>query len=444
LVDNENNINNEESKIFDKDDNGNQPADFRTRCINIDCVFNSSIDINDVRNLCNNPALNIKSEKTEITLAICSEFRSKKDYKFVKPDVVIDLKTNTSINIEKPAEEVTVEEISVITQKELIDDVNEKKGIIEENIPLSPQIIETPVSENLQITLTNGNLQNFQILKRLYQPYLKRGLIFSVIIHLVAIGIFYSLFSSGRGKSISVPPEQRIVVIEDIEQPKFEPPDVDKKTEISDDGTDVASKEVRPDIKPKNIKPKITRPTEKIIDTNLVNNDSNSISKDTSSFVTARDTNMTYLPDSLFQAYMTDTNFIPITFNWPNGWIVKDTKNDYNYTKEVGVTIQNSLDADSLTTYIVLRLNPDPVEFDQMKRKIKNTILMKDTTYECFATDPEKSIQKSKKVDYNFWIDTKTKYTVIVKSETKPEFFEINKLLIEGIVRSIRILKKQI
>jgi len=69
------------------------------RCINIDCAFNSSLDITQERNLCNHPNLRVSSNLAEITIAICSEFRYKKDYKFKKPNTLVDLKTRNVVDI---------------------------------------------------------------------------------------------------------------------------------------------------------------------------------------------------------------------------------------------------------------------------------------------------------------------------------------------------------
>src|SRR5512138_3791239 len=78
-----------------KEYNDNSKGLVKPRCINIDCAFNSSLNPGDRRNFCNHPNVFVAQEALEITIAICSEFRSKKDYKFEKPYTLIDLKDNT-------------------------------------------------------------------------------------------------------------------------------------------------------------------------------------------------------------------------------------------------------------------------------------------------------------------------------------------------------------
>ena len=67
----------------------NNTADKRLRCINIDCVFNSSNEPDSERNLCQHPNLKVESKFADITIAICSEFRSKKDYRLEPIDALL-------------------------------------------------------------------------------------------------------------------------------------------------------------------------------------------------------------------------------------------------------------------------------------------------------------------------------------------------------------------
>ena len=67
-----------------------------------------------------------------------------------------------------------------------------------------------------EIILTDSKSSNLQVLKRLYQPYLRRGITFSIIFHLFMIwALFVTLVK--KDENNNVPPQQRIVVVEDIE-----------------------------------------------------------------------------------------------------------------------------------------------------------------------------------------------------------------------------------
>lgn len=123
---------------------------------------------------------------------------------------------------------------------------------------------------------------------------------------------------------------QRIVVVEDLEMPKFDPPDIDKikedeqklleEQEIKDN-----TKDVRPKIQKKTITPNIKRPIDNTKDTNLSKlNDTNKVKNDSNLTKNPRDTNRIQIPDSLKATY--DKNEIGLIVNFPKGWKLLDNR----------------------------------------------------------------------------------------------------------------------
>lgn len=113
---------NEITHNTEKGDKSHQNGKF-LRCINIDCIFNSSNEQGAKRNTCSHPNVIVESRFADITIAICSEFRSKKDYTFEKPATIVEVKTGEKTEI-KGRPDLGIETIEKVTTKELEDDVN--------------------------------------------------------------------------------------------------------------------------------------------------------------------------------------------------------------------------------------------------------------------------------------------------------------------------------
>ena len=237
------------------------------RCINIDCVFNSSNVFKAKRNTCSHPKVAVESRFADITIAICSEFRSKKDYTFQQPSTLLEVKTGIKTEIEHTPE-IGVTPVEKVTTEELEKSVSKTKKKDEQIlIPVvKPQIIEAmpevkeDVSYSEKYNLTDNPKSDFLILRKFYQPYTKKGFIGSVAIHLFIIFLLYLLIvpKDEEQNSNSL---QRIVVVEDLDMPKFDPPDVDKMKEEELKIKEDEKKDVRPEITPKKITPHIKRPT---------------------------------------------------------------------------------------------------------------------------------------------------------------------------------------
>lgn len=425
----------------------------KLRCINIDCVFNSVNRPDSERNLCCHPNLKVESKYADITIAICSEFRSKKDYKLQDSTTLIDLKTKKEITI-SGTPEPSFTQIEKITQEELEKSVAKpKKKVVkpEEKQVTKPAepVFEAPViikaGETMEeaaeeYKLTTSKTSNFLILRRLYQPYLRKGMIVSIIFHLFAVWVLY-LSLVPKGEKNDVPQQQRIVVVEDIETPKFDPPDLDKpKEQPVDIGEN--TQEVRPKITPKNIKPHIKRPVDESRDTTELTNvtPGDSLKHITDSLLIANmDTTKLFIPDSL-KNFMPE-NAIGMKLWYPKNWKLTDNRSvNLNLEQFKGVIINtDSLSEDPGAVSIFVQID-DPKHSNYNKTVFKNTFQMDDSLTTAFSTDPV--LTGSQRISFKFFIftDPTGQSNVFVNSETKKEMFDKYKKYIEAIVRSIQIL----
>jgi hypothetical protein len=446
------------AKNITEKENNNLPAG-KLRCINIDCVFNSSNKPDSERNFCNHPNLRVESKFADITIAICSEFRSKKDYRLEDSSTLVELKTNEVIRIEgSPEPEFT--KIKKVTQKDLEQSVKKrgargkKEKITEEDKtakPAStayaaPTIIKSDESKPdivEEYHLTSSKTSNFLILKRLYQPYLRRGITFSIIFHFFALWILY-LSLVPKNDQNNEKPKQRIVVVEDIETPKFEPPDLDKPKEPE---TDVGenTKDIRPKITPKNIKPKIKRPVDEVKDTTELTSNLTSISDSlkhiTDSLLALNlDTTRLIIPDSL-KNFMPE-NAIGMKLWYPHNWKLTDNRSlNLNLEQFKGVIINtDSLSEDPGAVSIFVQID-DQKHSAYNKTVFKNTFEMDDSLTIAFSTDPV--LTGSQRITYKFFLftDPTGESNVFVNSETKKDLFDKYRKYIEAIVRSIQIIK---
>jgi hypothetical protein len=445
----------DKEKKSDKE-NTNPPVK-KLRCINIDCVFNSANKPGAKRNFCNHPNLKVESNMADVTIAICSEFRSKKDYLLEDKFTLVDLKTNKQIQV-KGAPEPEVSDIEKVTQEDLEQSVSEKVGKKPkeqhvkapeqpkpaETVYETPTIISTGESEQEiaeEYKLTSSKTSNFVILKKLYQPYLRRGLIVSIFVHLFIIWILY-LSLVPKNEKNEIQPKQRIVVVEDIQTPKFNPPDIDKQAEKK---PEVNIDVVRPKIKPKNIKPKIVRPVDEDKDTTGLTSNltevTDSLKRVTDSLLALnQDTTRIIIPDSL-KNFMPE-NAIGMKLWYPKNWKLTDNRSvNLNLEQFKGVIINtDSLSEDPGAVSIFVQID-DPKHSAYNKTVFKNTFEMDDSLIIAFSTDPV--LTGSKRISYKFFLftDPTGQSNVFVNSETKEDMFEKYRKYIEAIVRSIQIVK---
>lgn len=428
----------------------NIPPNRKLRCINIDCVFNSANKPNAKRNFCSHPNLTVESNMGDITIAICSEFRSKKDYRLKDKYTLVDLKTKKQIKV-KGAPEPAIEDIKKVTQKDLEQRVAAEKT--EETIRSKPTVYETPevitAGEPKQdfteeYNLTSSKSSNFVILKKLYQPYLRRGIIFSIFIHLFLIWMLY-ISLVPKSENNETKPVQRIVVVEDIQTPKFDPPDLDKQKEKKPEDIGENTDIVRPKIKPKKIKPKIVRPVDEEEDTTGLTSNLNlvtdSLKRVTDSLLALyQDTSRLVIPDSL-KNFMPE-NAIGMKLWYPNNWKLTDNRSvNLNLEQFKGVIINtDSLSEDPGAVSIFVQID-DPKHSAYNKTVFKNTLEMDDSLVIAFSTDP--TLTGSQRISYKFFLftDPTGQSNVFVNSETKKDLFEKYRKYIEAIVRSIQIVK---
>jgi len=449
----------------EKDEKTHQNGKF-LRCINIDCVFNSSNEQGAIRNTCSHPNVVVESRFADITIAICSEFRSKKDYSFEKPATIVELKTGEKTEI-KGRPDVGIETIEKVTTKDLENEVTKsaketskpvsgaevvKDNSINVQDHIKPFIIEAAAKDPAEMTpdeiynLSTKPGTDFLILKKLYQPNTRKGLIGSVIFHLFLLFVMYQFFVPKEEKTEGEH-NQRIVVVEDLEMPKFDPPDIDKikedeekklleEQEIKDN-----TKDVRPKIQKKTITPNIKRPNDNTPkDTNLVNtNDTNKVKNDSNLTKNTRDTNRIEVPDSLKASY--DENEIGLKLWFPKGWKLLDNRAvNLNQKEFNGVILAtDSLSEDPGAVNIFLLVD-DPQHSAYNKATYKNPFPMDDSIVAGYVTDPIKSSGKKFSTKYYLFTDpTGMKNIQVSVDYASQAMMEKYQKLVDAVVRSIKI-----
>ena len=430
------------------------------RCINIDCVFNSSNEQGAVRNTCNHPNVVVESRFADITIAICSEFRSKKDSTFEKPVTLIEIKSGEKTEIlGRP--DVGAETIEKVTTKELEDGLIKTEAVqvtdpeyinVDDNAVTPPVIIST-VPEELQdqspdfiYNLSTKPGTDFLILKKLYQPNTRKGLIGSILFHFFLLFLMYQ-FLVPKEENHNTENNQRIVVVEDLEMPKFDPPDIDKIKEeeerLKQEEEDVKdnTKDVRPKINKKTITPRIKRPLDNntppdtnnkvnINDTNKIKNDSNLVKRDTSRI---------QVPDSLKAAY--NENEIGLKMWYPQGWSILDNRRVNLNQKEFNglIVAADSLSEDPGAVNLFILID-DPQHSSYNKATYKNPFTMDDSLIVAYVTDPIKSSGKKFSTKYFLFTDpTGLKNIQVNVDFASQAMMEKYQKLVDAVIASIKI-----
>jgi hypothetical protein len=422
------------------------------RCINIDCIFNSSNDFGGVRNTCCHPKVAVESRFADITIAICSEFRSKKDYSFEKPSSIFDLKTGEKQEIVS-IPEIGVTPVKTVTTEELEESVTNETGSKPEPeqiiIPtVKPQIIQPEPVFHEELTfyekynLSDNPKGDFLILKKLYQPYTRKGFIFSVIIHLFIIFFMFLFIVPKDEEDPNNNNLQRIVVVEDLEMPKFDPPDVDKMKEDEEKKNEEVksdeTKNIRPNIQKKTVIPKINRPSLDKTDTNKVSiNDSNKFKPDSN--LTKLDTTKFIMPDSLRQNF--SENEVGLSMDYlRDGWKIIDNKTITGEKSFTGVIMRlDSLNPDVKNVTVFIHMD-DPAHSAYNKNTYKNIFTMDDSTI-AYVTDPMKMSGKSTEFKYFLFTDPTGQKNVYINAQfNNEEVLKSYKPKVDAVIRTIKIL----
>lgn len=442
----------------EKDTKSHQNGKF-LRCINIDCVFNSSNEQGAIRNTCSHPNVVVESRFADITIAICSEFRSKKDYSFEKPATIIELKTGEKTEI-KGRPDVGIETIEKVTTRELEEDVNRTFQTTDEPLNkdreinvqdhIKPLIIEAAAKDPSEMTpdemynLSTRPGTDFLILKKIYQPNTRKGLIGSIFFHFFLLFLIYQFFVPKEEKH-NGENNQRIVVVEDLEMPKFDPPDIDKikeeeqklleEQEIKDN-----TKDVRPKIQKKTITPNIKRPVDNTKDTNLVKtNDTNKVKNDSNLTKNTRDTNRIEIPDSLKATY--DENEIGLKLWFPKEWKLVDNRTvNLNQKEFSGIILATDTASEDPGAVNIFLLIDDPQHSAYNKATYKNPFQMDDSMVVGYVTDPIKSSGKKFSTKYYLFTDpTGAKNIQVNVDYASQAMMEKYQLTVDAVVRSIKI-----
>ena len=439
-----------DSKIEKKSKLSQEPKVLR--CINIDCVFNSSNEFGGVRNTCSHPKVAVESKFADITVAICSEFRSKKDYDFEKPSTIIDLKTGDKTEIINtpeigitPVEKVTTDELEKsVTFK---DEKHPEQQII---IPtVKPRIIEASPQEGEELSfsekynLTDNPKSDFLILRKLYQPYTRKGFISSIIIHIAAIIIMYQYIVPKEDDQNSNS-QQRIVVVEDLEMPKFDPPDIDKLKEEEKKAEEEEKTDIRPKITTKKITPKIYRPSTDDADTNKSLTSDTNVSKVDSSLVNKnQDTSRYVIPDSLRTSFSENEVGLFMQYDRTQ-WNLIDSRTINSNKNFTGVILGiDSTKEDYKGVTIIINID-DPVNPKYNKATYKNIFAMDDSNVIAYATDPIKLSGKKSEYKYYLFTDNTNQKNIQINVEFINEaMLEKYKKVVDAIIRTIKIVPPQ-
>jgi hypothetical protein len=436
------------------------------RCINIDCVFNSSNQHGAIRNTCSHPNVIVESRFADITIAICSEFRSKKDYAFEKPATLIDLKSKEKTEIVgRPAvgattiEKVTTQDLeqeishkeSTYNEKTSRDTPQETIAIKNEDLAVKPVVIESGEVKQDELlpseiyNLTDRPGSNFLILKKIYQPNTRTGLIVSIGFHLFLILMMWQFLVPKDETADDTTNNQRIVVVEDVEMPKFEPPDLDKLKEeeekLKEEEVKDNTANIRPKINNKRITPNIKRPnTNDDVDTNkIVTNDSSKIKNDSNLTKNNRDTNRIVVPDSMKAAY--DQNDVGLKMWFPVGWKLMDNRqvnlNQKEFNGVIVATDSTSEDPGAVNMFVII---DDPKHSKYNKATYKNPFPMDDSLTVAYVTDPQKGSGKRMSTKYFLFTDPTGLKNIEVNVEFASQaMMEKYQKLVDAVVRSIKI-----
>lgn len=466
----ENEVKNTKENSEKSQSNSSQPYGKVLRCINIDCVFNSSNKVGAIRNTCNHPNVVVESRFADITIAICSEFRSKKDYSFERPATLIDLKTREKteiVGIPAIGDTTTIETVTTKdlekeagythTEETKTENVSQETTTTEDT-SVKPVVIESGTVNEEELTpsqiynLTDKPGTDFLILKKLYQPYTKRGLIGSIIFHLFIILLMWQFLISKEETVTDPSHNQRIVVVEDLEMPKFNPPDIDKLKEeeeakLKEEEVKDNTQTVRPKINTKRITPNIKRPNNNIDtppDTNkLATNDTNRTKNDSNLTKNPRDTSRIIVPDSLKANY--DQNDVGLKLWYPVGWKLMDSRQINLTQKEFnGVIIATdslSEDPGAVNMFVII---DDPQHSVYNKATYKNSFPMDDSVIVAYVTDPQKGSGKKMSTKYYLFTDPTGIKNIQVNVEFASQaIMEKYQKMVDAVVRSIKIAPPQ-
>ena len=283
---------------------------------------------------------------------------------------------------------------------------------------------------------------DFLILKKLYQPYTKQGLIGSIIFHLFLIFILYQTLIPAEEKH-NGENNQRIVIVEDLEMPKFDPPDLDKQKEdeLKDKEIKDNTKDVKPKVNIKKITPKINRPVDNTPPPDTTNKSSanDTTKKFDSSLVNQRDTTRLMVPDSLRASF--DQNDVGLKMWFPKGWKLIDNRQINLTQKEFnGVIISTdslSEDPGAVNVFVII---DDPQHSAYNKVTYKNPFPMDDSLVVAYVTDPVKSSGKKMSAKYYLFTDPTGQKNILVNVDFASQaMMDKYAKLVDAVVRSIKI-----
>lgn len=299
--------------------------------------------------------------------------------------------------------------------------------------------------------IEDGTYKNpFDTLRSLIRRNLTIGLAVAVALHLAAAGFaFYKI--SKKPKDASQEESQRLIVIQDLPDPKIKlenvedpnkPPPKEEQTEISIPKRDVPPRRV---IQP----PKVNRPkddeqSKDSTETSRLTNELDSLRRLGDSLLasdTAKgiDTSKAFfdIPDSLRNNF--NEGEIGLGMYFPNNWKLIDEREVNRKEKEFrGVILTDTTAEKPGTMTIFIRLDTENRGFNS--EEFTTEFQMLDSNLSGFAKPPETQAAHTK---YEFYVlNTLGTEKLSVKAEVRKEFFDKYKNEIEAVVRSINIKKK--
>lgn len=406
-------------------------------------------------NLINENLLNIKIE-TSKGIRIDSSSKEKFSLK--------DSQTN-KIYLQ-PKSNLEVQSVEIIIEIDTPTPDSLKKGD-DYNVKLipNPEVVDLiqppsyPFSDSEDYSdLTSGYKNPFDALRKLIQKNTTIGIITAVVLHSAAAGIVYNNLSK-KSKTQSTEDNSRLIVIQDLPDPKIKLQDVeDPNKPKPEDLPTIEDPNKKPEPE-REIKPQRTvkPPTVKRPETEEDKNDSDTLARsnltreldslrrlvDSIDFVsdtTKTDSiSMTYeIPDSLRNNF--NENDIGLAMYFPKNWKLTDQREINKSEKEFKGVLLTDTTAEqpgTMTMFIYL----DKENKDYNAEDFKTEFKVNDSTISAFSKEP-KTIAGF--TEYKFYLFNKLGTEKLsIGASVRKQFFEQYKNEIESVVRSIKIIKKE-
>lgn len=362
----------------------------------------------------------------------------------------------------KPGNELQQIEITIGVEQESTEDYLTKTDDGKVRLIPNPEVQDliqppdySPFQKGMEEDELIGYRNPFDSLRELIRKNLTIGLIAAVILHgAVAAFAFFSISKKAKDQAQEEP--QRLIVIQDLPDPKIKLEDVEdpNKPKIEPPAVnELDIKEPKREIPPRKIiqPPKVTRHNRENSDEEKQDTTSafdltreldslrklvdKSVPKDTSATDTTK--SVFDIPDSLRNNF--NENDVGLALYYPKSWILQDSRdlNKNNKEFEGVILIDTTNGKGSMQIFIHL----DKQNLEYKAEDFKKEFVMTDSNLNAFLMEP---FTQAGTTYYKFYIFNKIGTEKLsVTSQVRQQFFDQYKNEIEAVVRSIRIRKQE-